>query len=225
MDRWHNVVQLFIIGMWTRAWTTMRSMTLLPGSFSSVSYASIESAEVDWTWLWVRVLILRWMHAFEFQNYIIIFLWEVIYVHFYNWDRPLDLVLVVYDLIEFIIGTSLWTKNSSTFDTHTQHTRLLINECLFHLCDCTCSNVMCILNFLTINSKKIFECLYVFESVFILLCFVFLLILHFTCFSSKTPSEAFFARSSRVSSSHEIGLGKKWKHQISNKNSHGCQLV
>ena len=34
-------------------------------------------------------------------------LWEVIYVHFYNWDRPLDLVLVAYDLIELIIETSL----------------------------------------------------------------------------------------------------------------------
>ena len=43
----------------------------------------------------------------KFQRYIIIFLREVIYVHFYNWDRPLDLVLVVYDLIELIIEASL----------------------------------------------------------------------------------------------------------------------
>ena len=35
--------------------------------------------------------------------FIIIFLWEVIYVHIYNWDRPLDLVPVVYDLIELIL--------------------------------------------------------------------------------------------------------------------------
>ena len=42
----------------------------------------------------------------KFQKYVIIFLWEVIYVHFYNWDRPLDLVLDVYDLIEFIIEVS-----------------------------------------------------------------------------------------------------------------------
>ena len=42
----------------------------------------------------------------KFQRYVIIFLWEVIYVHFYNWDRPLDLVLVVYDLIELIIEAS-----------------------------------------------------------------------------------------------------------------------
>ena len=43
----------------------------------------------------------------KLQRYLIIFLWEVIYVHFYNWDRPLDLVLVVYDLIELIIESSL----------------------------------------------------------------------------------------------------------------------
>ena len=42
----------------------------------------------------------------KLQRYVIIFLWEVIYVHFYNWDRPLDLVLEVYDLIELIIEVS-----------------------------------------------------------------------------------------------------------------------
>ena len=49
--------------------------------------------------------------------YVIILLLEVIYVHFYNWDRPLDFVPVVYDLIELIIETSLWSKDYSTFDT------------------------------------------------------------------------------------------------------------
>ena len=42
----------------------------------------------------------------KLQRYVIVFLWEVMYVHFYNWDRPLDLVLVVYDLIELINETS-----------------------------------------------------------------------------------------------------------------------
>ena len=32
--------------------------------------------------------------------------WKVIYVYFYNRDRPLDLLLVVYDLIELIIEVS-----------------------------------------------------------------------------------------------------------------------
>ena len=40
-------------------------------------------------------------------NFVIILLWEVIYAHFYNWDRPLDFVSVVYDLIELIIEASL----------------------------------------------------------------------------------------------------------------------
>ena len=58
-------------------------------------------------------------------SFVIIFLWEVIYVHFYNWDKPLDLVPVVYDLIELIIEASFWTKDYSTFDTHPQHTSLV----------------------------------------------------------------------------------------------------
>ena len=88
----------------------------------------------------------------------VITLWEVIYVYFYNWDRPLDLVLVVYDLIELIIEASLWSKEFFTLDTHPQHTRLGFNECLSHLCDCTCSNVMCMFKYLLIKPKKIFEC-------------------------------------------------------------------
>ena len=40
-------------------------------------------------------------------NFVIILLWEVKYTHFYNWDRLLDFVSVVYDLIELIIETSL----------------------------------------------------------------------------------------------------------------------
>ena len=60
----------------------------------------------------------------KFLRFVIIFLWKIIYVYFYNWDRPLDLVPVVYDLIELIIETSLWTKDYSTFDTQIQHIRL-----------------------------------------------------------------------------------------------------
>ena len=43
----------------------------------------------------------------KFQRFVIIILCEVIYVHLDNWDRPLDLVLVVHDLIELIIEASL----------------------------------------------------------------------------------------------------------------------
>ena len=89
---------------------------------------------------------------------IIILLWEVIYAHFYNWDKLLDFVSVVYDLIELIIEASLWSKDYSTLNTHPQLISLWLNECLSHLWDCTCSNVMCMLKYLIIKPKKIFEC-------------------------------------------------------------------
>ena len=89
-------------------------------------------------------------------SFVIILLWEVIYAHFYNWDCPLDLVLVVYNLIELIIEYSLWSKDYSTFDTHTQHTSLMFNEYLFHLCDCTCSNVMCVCSTIYGSNQKDF---------------------------------------------------------------------
>ena len=111
----------------------------------------IEISKISSIDLKMRCTILKWSKVMSWlkpkeilQNYVVIFLWEVIFVHFYNWDRPLDLVLVVYHLIELIIEASLWTMDFSIFDSHTQHTRLLFNECLFHLCDCTCSNVMCV---------------------------------------------------------------------------------
>ena len=61
-------------------------------------------------------------------SFAIIFLWEVIDVHFYNWGCPLDFVPIVYDLIELIIEASLWSKDYFTFDTHTQHTRLYLDN-------------------------------------------------------------------------------------------------
>ena len=33
---------------------------------------------------------------------------------------------------------------TSSYLIHTQYTSLIFNECLFHLYDCTCSNVMCV---------------------------------------------------------------------------------
>ena len=104
-------------------------------------------------------------------SFVIILLWEVIYVHFYNWDRLLDLVPVVYDLIKLIIEVSLWFKDYSTFDTHPQHTRLCSNNAylicmivhiqMWCVCSCTCWS----------NPKRFLSVLYVFESDFILFCF------------------------------------------------------
>ena len=115
----------------------------------------------------------------KFLRFVIIFLWEVIYAHFYNWDSPLDLVLVVYDLIELIIETSLWSKDYSTFDTHPQH-KTLFKYCLSHLCDCTCSNVMCILNCLPIKPKNIYEYFICFWKWFYTFVFLVLGQLHIT---------------------------------------------
>ena len=89
-------------------------------------------------------------------SFVIILLWEVIYAYFYNWDCPLDLELVVYDLIEVIIEASLWSKDYSTFNIHTQHTSLMFNEYLFHLCDCTYSNVMCVCSTICGSNQKDF---------------------------------------------------------------------
>ena len=42
----------------------------------------------------------------KLQNYVIKFMWEVIYAYLYYWDWSLFLMLIVYDLVEFIIETS-----------------------------------------------------------------------------------------------------------------------
>ena len=43
----------------------------------------------------------------------------------------------------------------------------MFNECLIHLCDCTCSNVLHILNYMSIKHKNIFEFFNFFWKVFL----------------------------------------------------------
>ena len=43
----------------------------------------------------------------------------------------------------------------------------MFNECLIHLCDCACLNVLHILNYMFIKHKKIFECFKCFWKVFL----------------------------------------------------------
>ena len=62
----------------------------------------------------------------------------------------------MYDLIELVIEALLLTKDYSTFDTHTQRTSLMFNEYLFHLCDYTCSNVMCVCSIICGSNQKDF---------------------------------------------------------------------
>ena len=141
----------------------------------------------------------------KLQRYVIIFLWEVIYVRFYNWDWPLDLVLVLYDLIELIIKASLYTKDYSTFDIHTQHTCLMFNKCLIHLFDCTWLNVLYVCSTTClIKLKRFLIILYVFGSDFchpLCLCLVltlFFIVLNMFCVEKKKRCQSFFTTHSRV---------------------------
>ena len=172
----------------------------------------IEISKISSIDLKMRCTILKWSKVMSWlkpkeilQNYVVIFLWEVIFVHFYNWDRPLDRVLVVYHLIELIIEASLWTMDFSIFDSHTQHTRLLFNECLFHLCDCTCSNVMYLLNYLLIKPKNIFEYFICFWKCFYAFVFWVFVQIAFFMFFIKNSFRGIFARSLQVSFSLENG--------------------
>ena len=100
-------------------------------------------------------------------SFVIILSWEVIYVHFYNWDRPLDFVPVVYILIKLIIEASLRSMDYSTFDTHPQHTRLcsinaylicvIVHVQMWCVCSITCWS----------NPKRFLSVLFFFESDFI----------------------------------------------------------
>ena len=84
----------------------------------------------------------------------------------------------MYNLIELIIEASLLTKNYSTFDTHTQHTCLMFNECLIHLFDCTCVNVMCVCSTIYGSIQKIFYLFICFWKYFLSL-FVFMFSAYF----------------------------------------------
>ena len=118
-------------------------------------------------------------------RFVFIFLWEVIYVHFYNWDSPLDLVLVVYDLIELIIEASLWSKNCSTFDTHPQHTSsvqlMLISFVWLYMFKCDVY-----VQLLADKIEKYFWVFYMFFKVILYFrVFKFLSKMHFCVFLQK----------------------------------------
>ena len=124
-------------------------------------------------------------------RFVIIFLWEVIYAHFYNWDSSLDLVLVVYDLIELIIEASLWSEEYSTFDTHPQQTSLSSINAYF-ICVIVHAQMWCVCSIACRSNPKIFlSILYVFESDFILSCFKFLFKMHFCVVLQKLVQRHF----------------------------------
>ena len=73
------------------------------GLFSILKYKKFQALISKWDVLFKNDQILWFVKKpnEKLLRFVIIFLWEVIYVHFYNWDRPLDLVSVVYDLIDW----------------------------------------------------------------------------------------------------------------------------
>ena len=80
------------------------------------------------------------------------------------------------------------------------------------MCDCTCSNVICMLNHLSIKPKKIFEYFICFWKWFY--TFVFLVFVQnaFLCFSSKTGSEAVLREARNLELLAKCALGKLESH-------------
>ena len=163
------------------------------GLFSILKYQKFQAPISKWDVLFKNDQMLWFVLKpnEKLLRFVIIFLWEVIYVHFYNWDRSLDLVPVVYDLIELIIEGSLWTKNYSTFDTHPQHTSFSSINTYF-ICVIVRDQMWCVCSIACQSNPKIFlSILYVFESVFMLLCFKFLFKMHFCVVLQKIVQRHF----------------------------------
>ena len=115
----------------------------------------------------------------------VIILWEVIYARFYNWDRLLNFISVVYDLIELIIEASLWSKDYSTLNApHNTQDFDSMNAYLIYVIVhvqmwCVCSNTC------WLNPKIFLSVLFVFESDFILSCLMVLFKMLFCVFLQK----------------------------------------
>ena len=73
-----------------------------------------------------------------------------------------------------------------------------------------------------LNPKKNLSILYVFKSVFTLLCFEFLVQIAFFMFFIKNSFRGIFVRSSWLSSSSENGLRQNMKTQNSDRNFRDC---
>ena len=102
-------------------------------------------------------------------------------------------------------------------------TSLWFNVCLSHLCDCTCSNVMCMLKYLMIKLKKIFECFICFWKWFYtFMLLVFFFSKYIVVFFFKNMFKGCFARSSRLKASSEKCLREINFFDNSHKNFCDC---
>ena len=105
----------------------------------------------------------------------------------------------------------------------THNTQNFCSMNAYFICSIVHVQMWCVYSIAYRSNPKIFlSILYVFESVFMLLCFEFLFKLHFLCFSSKNFFRGIFVRNSRLSTSHENGLRQNMKTHISNRNFCNC---
>ena len=98
----------------------------------------------------------------------------------------------------------------------------MFNEYLFHLCVCTCSNVMCMLKYLLIKPKYIFECFICFWKWFYTFVSYVFVQNAFLCFSLKNWFRGCLTRSSRLWASREKGLREIIFFILSHRNSCYC---
>ena len=137
----------------------------------------------------------------KLHRYVIIFLWEVIYVHFYNWDRPLDLVLVGMTWL----NRSLKLYSELGTISHlilTHNTQDFCSMNAYFFCVIVHVQMWCVYSIACrLNPKKNLSILYVFKSVFTLSCFEFLVQIAFFMFFIKNSFRGIFTRSSWLSSS------------------------
>ena len=134
------------------------------GLFPILKYQKFQALISKWNLLFINYQMLWSVKKpnEKLQRCVIIFLWEVIYVHFYNWDKPLDLVPVGYNLIELIVEISLWSKDYSTFDTHPQYTSFNSINAYF-ICVIVYDQMWCVCSITCLSNPKIFlSILYVF---------------------------------------------------------------
>ena len=83
----------------------------------------------------------------------------------------------------------------------------MFNECLFHLCDCTCSNVMCVCSIICGSNWKVF---------FFIILFVFRSVFHHSLFLGFVPSlfinvsSLFLCWKTRIRVFHELFATWLW---------------
>ena len=93
------------------------------------------------------------------------------------------------------------------------------------MCDCSCSNVMCMLNCLSIKLKIFFEYFICFLKWFYTFMFLIFVQNAFYVLFFKNLFRGIFTRSSRLRASYEKRLRENWKSQNSYREYRDCLLT